>query len=168
MKSLSVLVVIGAIIFISCHSKGESTQEISVMKSVSENATAYTNASKLIIPYGTYKGKNVDLVLDTPAKKLSIRIAGVSVVDEEITTFLKNEVTHLTKMPYARKIGNGYYAVIYEGGYPIWAPYGTSESIDKQYFSILFSEMAWIEGKALRIVGTDSPRRGWYPYDITL
>ena len=118
---------------------------------------------EVIIPYGQYHNRPVEIVYDSLTKHVTLRIFQVVTgTQDNSLSYLKSEVTKLTSKNTSTKIGSEY-TLSYAGGYPLWGPYELGGP-NNNYDCLEFSDSAKLVGRTLIIYGKKTKGSGYYGY----
>ncbi len=121
----------------------------------------------LIIPYGSYNDRPVELEYDSLTKRLTLRIATTSSmsVNDDNLNYLKNEVVEITSTDKTIDVADGKYRLVYSGRYPTWGPYtAMNGGKGNDYSCLLFSEQTELRGRKFYVWGNKVKKPGYYGY----
>jgi hypothetical protein len=120
----------------------------------------------LVFQYHNPDNELFEIEYEKTRQRVSLRVVsdGMDVHRQELGR-LKREVLRLTARPGLPVAMGMYHTMMWQGGFPVWAPYTTHFGLDRSFSCMLFSEHATMNSAGLINAAGTEQKWGYYGYD---
>ncbi|GEM_PF-960870 len=130
---------------------------------------AYCAENEIVIEYGEFEGRPVNLVYDPENKGLAFKMKSESGLGEKELAFMKQEAERIFSYTEPTTLPGGY-IIVFMGGFPHWGPYSTYSSLQEDFYEIKclhfarYAEIILAKNKTIYVYGESQRPDGYYPY----